>query len=49
MTGKTEYGTTVHFKANERLIGNIVPVLMKEHKGFYYMGEIVLQNEKEVD
>ena len=49
VTGKTEYGTTVHFKANERLIGNIVPVLMKEHKGFYYMGEIVLQNEKEVD
>ncbi len=41
VTGKTEYGTTVHFKGDKDMIGEIVPVIMKEHKGFYYMGEAV--------
>ena len=38
VTGRTENNLVVHFKGNESLIGNIVPVRMDECKGFYYLG-----------
>ncbi len=40
LTGKTEYSTTVHFKGDKFLIGQIVPVKLSVHKGFYYLGEM---------
>ena len=41
VTGRLSNNTLVHFKGDESLIGTIVPVLLKEAKGFYYFGEIV--------
>ena len=32
--------TIVHFKGDGSLIGQIVPVYLKECHGFYYLGEI---------
>lgn len=38
VTGKLDNSSTVHFEGDESLIGQIVPVELKECKGFYYMG-----------
>ena len=39
VTGRLTNNTLVHFKGDEELIGKIVPVVLKEAKGFYYIGE----------
>lgn len=39
VTGRLTNNTLVHFKGGEELIGKIVPVVLKEAKGFYYIGE----------
>ena len=39
VTGRLTDNTVVHFKGNADLIGQIVPVVLKESKGFYYLGE----------
>ena len=41
VTGRLSDNTVVHFPGNESLIGEIVPVLLKETRGFYYLGEEV--------
>lgn len=40
MTGRLSNNTIVHFKGDKSLIGQIVPVHLKECHGFYYLGEI---------
>lgn len=39
VTGRLGNNMIVHFKGTEELIGKIVPVCLKECKGFYYLGE----------
>ena len=39
VTGRLSNNSTVHFTGDESLIGTIVPVVLKECKGFYYIGE----------
>lgn len=39
VTGRLSNNLMVHFPGDESLIGQMVPVLLKESKGFYYMGE----------
>lgn len=39
VTGRLSNNLMVHFPGDESLIGAVVPVLLKESKGFYYMGE----------
>lgn len=41
MTGRMGNNLLVHFPGEESLIGRIVPVELKECKGFYYIGERV--------
>ncbi len=41
LTGRLSNNTIVHFKGDEDLIGQIVPVYLKECHGFYYLGELV--------
>lgn len=43
LTGRMSNNTLVHAIADQSLIGKIVPVKLIESKGFYYMGELVLQ------
>lgn len=40
MTGRLENNLLVHFPGTKELVGKIVPVYLKECRGFYYMGEI---------
>lgn len=40
VTGRLSNNMIVHFKGTEELIGKIVPVSLKECKGFYYFGEM---------
>lgn len=40
LTGRLSNNTIVHFEGKESLIGQIIPVLLKECHGFYYIGEI---------
>ena len=40
VTGRMGQNTAVHFKGEDGLIGRIVPVKLKECRGFYYMGEL---------
>ncbi len=40
VTGRLSSNLTVHFPGGSELIGQIVPVYLKECKGFYYMGEM---------
>lgn len=40
MTGRLDNNSIVHFKGNETLIGQLVPVYLEEAKGFYYMGSL---------
>ena len=42
LTGRTERNSLVHFKGNPDLIGQIVPVKIKENKIFYLIGERML-------
>lgn len=39
VTGRLSNNTLVHFPADPSLIGQIVPVRLKEYRGFYYLGE----------
>ncbi|MCM1125039.1 MAG: tRNA (N6-isopentenyl adenosine(37)-C2)-methylthiotransferase MiaB [Lachnospiraceae bacterium] len=39
VTGRLSNNTIVHFKGDSSLIGKIVPVYLKECRGFYYLGE----------
>ena len=39
VTGRLSNNLMVHFPGDESLIGQMVPVLLTESKGFYYMGE----------
>ena len=41
VTGRLSNNTLVHFPGDESLIGSIVPVKLKEAKGFYYFGELM--------
>ncbi|MEE1313085.1 MAG: tRNA (N6-isopentenyl adenosine(37)-C2)-methylthiotransferase MiaB, partial [Lachnospiraceae bacterium] len=39
VTGRLTNNVLVHFPGGKELIGKIVPVVLKEAKGFYYIGE----------
>ena len=39
VTGRLMDNTVVHFPGGEELVGEIVPVFLRESKGFYYLGE----------
>ncbi|MCM1136620.1 MAG: tRNA (N6-isopentenyl adenosine(37)-C2)-methylthiotransferase MiaB [Clostridium sp.] len=39
LTGRLSNNTIVHFEGDKSLIGRIVPVYLKECRGFYYIGE----------
>lgn len=41
VTGRLSNNTLVHFEGEESDIGNLIPVYLKEAKGFYYIGERV--------
>ena len=41
VTGRLSNNVMVHFPGDGSLIGKIVPVMLKESKGFYYIGEMV--------
>ena len=41
VTGRLSNNMIVHFKGTGELIGKIVPVLLKECRGFYYLGEML--------
>ena len=41
VTGRIEHNIVVHLPGDASMIGKIVPVLLKECKGFYYFGEPV--------
>jgi len=41
ISGRTEYNTIVHFKADEEVIGSIVDVLITDNKTFYLMGDAI--------
>lgn len=41
LTARLSNNMLVHFEGEESLIGRIVPVYLKESKGFYYIGTIV--------
>ena len=43
LTGRMSNNTLVHAVADKSLIGKILPVKLVEAKGFYYMGELILQ------
>ena len=40
VTGRLSNNLLVHFPGGEELIGKLVPVYLKECKGFYYLGEL---------
>ena len=40
VNGRLSNNTIVHFPGSAELIGQIVPVYLKECRGFYYMGEM---------
>ncbi len=39
-TGRLSNNSVVHFKGDASLIGKIVPVVLEESKGFYYLGRL---------
>ncbi len=39
VTGRLMDNTVVHFPGGAELVGEIVPVFLRESKGFYYLGE----------
>ena len=40
VTGRLSNNSVVHFKGDDSLIGKIVPVVLEESKGFYYLGRL---------
>lgn len=40
ITGRLSNNNVVHFKADSSVIGKIVPVVLEEAKGFYYIGRL---------
>lgn len=40
ITGRLSNNNVVHFKADTSVIGKIVPVVLEEAKGFYYLGRL---------
>ncbi len=40
ITGRLSNNNVVHFKADPSVIGTIVPVVLEEAKGFYYLGRM---------
>ena len=42
LTGRLSNNLLVHFNGGKELIGKLVPVNLKECKGFYYIGELIL-------
>ncbi len=40
ITGRLSNNYVVHFKADPSVIGKIVPVVLEESKGFYYLGRL---------
>jgi len=42
LTGRLSNNLLVHFTGDKELIGKLVPVNLKECKGFYYIGELIL-------
>ena len=44
ITGRLDNNSVVHFPGTKDMIGNIYNVLLKECKGFYYLGDVV-ENE----
>ena len=40
VTGRLSNNSVVHLPGDAAMIGTIVPVHLKECKGFYYMGEV---------
>ena len=42
LTGRLSNNTIVHFEGEKSLIGQIVPVHLKECRGFYYFGEMTI-------
>lgn len=40
ITGRLSNNNVVHFKADPEVIGKIVPVVLEEAKGFYYIGRL---------
>ena len=40
ITGRLSNNNVVHFKADPSVIGTIVPVILEEAKGFYYLGRM---------
>lgn len=45
LSGRLGNNNIVHFAGNPDLIGKIIPVYLKECKGFYYMGELIGDNK----
>ena len=45
-TGRMGNNTVVHFKGEASMIGKVVSVRLLSCKGFYNMGEVVLQDNK---
>ncbi len=45
VTGRLSNNILVHFEGDASDIGKIIPVVLKESKGFYYIGERVEQKE----
>ena len=41
VTGRMSNNSVVHFPGDASLIGQILPVTLKECKGFYYLGEVI--------
>ena len=41
VTGRLSNNMIVHFKGGKELIGQIVPVYLRECKGFYYLGDMI--------
>ncbi|MGN0307842.1 MAG: radical SAM protein, partial [Lachnospiraceae bacterium] len=41
LTGRLSNNSTVHVKAEDKLLGKICPVKLTQAKGFYYLGELV--------
>ena len=40
ITGRLSNNNVVHFTADPSVIGQIVPVVLEEAKGFYYLGRL---------
>jgi len=48
VTGRLSNNSVVHLKGDANLVGTIQQVKLKECRGFYYIGEVISQDEKKV-